>query len=146
MLNSSTLTTIKDIACLPKKNSPAILPLFKVEELIADLPSLTIFDEFVLKACGFYCRASCKRGRGFPSVILNQWNQCSVPSVHVNLSVGTSAVNNTISVVDQASLPSGVNDTHFVMVRKIHCNNNRVLWSQFEFFLNEFPPNSVNRD
>ena len=112
--------------------------MFQVEELIADLPSLTIFDEFVLKACGFYCQASCKRGRGFPSVILNQWKSCaSVHAVHVilpsatdvngsdtvvDISVGPSGVNNTVSVIDQTLPPSDVNGTQFVMVRKLQRN------------------------
>ena len=50
--------------------------MLQVEELIPDLPSLTIFDKFAVKTCGFYCRASCKRGRGFPSVVLKQWRSC----------------------------------------------------------------------
>ena len=94
-----------------------------------------MFDEFVLKACGFYCQASCKRGRGFPSVILKQWKSCaSVSSVHVilpsatdvngpdtvvDISVGPSGVNNTVSVIDQTLPPSDVNGTQFVMVRKL---------------------------
>ena len=116
--------------------------MIQVEQLISDLPSLTVFDEFVLKACGFYCQASCKRGRGFPSVILNQWKSCSsVPSVHVvlpssddmngppvligiNLSVGPSDVNNTQPVIDlDQSLPSSdVNGTRFVTVRNMQRN------------------------
>ena len=97
-----------------------------------------MFDEFVVKACGFYCQASCKRGRGFPSVILNQWKSCtSVPSVHVvlpssddvndpdtvvDISVGPSGLNNTVSVIDQTLPPSDVNGTQFVMVRKLQRN------------------------
>ena len=114
--------------------------MFQVEELISDLPSLTVFDEFVLKACGFYCQASCKRGRGFPSVLLKQWKSCtSAPAVHVvlpssdgvngppvvidvNLSVGPSDVNNTVAVIDQTSPPSDVNGTKFVMVRNMQRN------------------------
>ena len=111
-----------------------------MERLISDLPSLTIFDEFVLKACGFYCRASCKRGRGFPSVILNQWKSCApITSVHVvvdlppssadvngpsvvvdvDLSVVPPAVNNTVSVIalNQTSPISHVDGTPFVTVR-----------------------------
>ena len=94
----------------------------------------------MLKACGFYCQASCKRGRGFPSVLLKQWKSCtSAPAVHVvlpssddvngppvlidvNLSVGPSGVNNTVAVIDQTSPPSDVNGTQFVMVRNIQHN------------------------
>ena len=130
--------------------------MFQVEELISDLPSLTVFDEFVLKACGFYCQASCKRGRGFPSVILKQWKSCSfVPSVHVvlpssddvngppvmidvNLSVGPSDVNNTQPVidVDQTLPPSDVNGTRFVMVRNIQHN---MYVSMFSSYYRDFP-------
>ena len=94
-----------------------------------------MFDEFVLKACGFYCQVSCERGRGFPSVMLNQWKSCtSVPSVHVilpsatdvngsdtvvDISVESSGVNNTVSVMDQTLPPSDVNGTQFVMARKL---------------------------
>ena len=102
-----------------------ILHFIQVEELIADLPSLTIFDEFALKACGFYCQASCRQGRGFPSVILNQWKLCtSIPSVQVvlppsvNIAIDPpSGINDTQIVTNQTVSPPDVNGTQFVMVR-----------------------------
>ena len=53
-----------------------IFSALQLEELIDNLPSMILFDEFAVKACGFYCRHSCRRSRGFPSVILKEWSLC----------------------------------------------------------------------
>ena len=52
--------------------------MLQLEELIADLPPLSIFDDFVVKACGFFCKESCDSG--FPSVVLDQWRSCLLDS------------------------------------------------------------------
>ena len=46
----------------------------RIERLIGGLPSLRIFDEFAVKACGYYCQPSCSRG--FPSQVLIHWKFC----------------------------------------------------------------------
>ena len=88
--------------------------IFQVEELISNLPSLTVFDEFVLKACGFYCLSQCRYG--FPTLILNQWrNFCIEPPDVVSISF-----NGTVQEF-VFELPSDANSTQYVMVRN-HCS------------------------
>ena len=85
--------------------------------MIADLPSLTVFDEFVVKACGFYCQASCKRGRGFPSVILSNWRSCLRPNINIKIPPPPFTEGPELSI-DRSSFPTDVNSTQFVRVRK----------------------------
>ena len=47
---------------------------FKLEELIAELSPLSVFDEFGLKICGYYCKLQCING--FPSLVLDHWSKC----------------------------------------------------------------------
>ena len=77
--------------------------IFQVEELIADLPPLTVFDEFRLKACGFYCQSQCHYG--FPTLILNRWSSCLSPTV-MNITI-----NDTMDVLEPDA-----NSTQYVMV------------------------------
>ena len=79
-----------------------------MEQLISELPSLNVFDEFALKACGFYCKASCYRGLGFPSVILDQWGFCLSRSSNGSFQ------------------PPNENSTQFVVVRNVRYRLNRV--------------------
>ena len=82
--------------------------MIQVEQLISGLPSLNVFDEFALKACGFYCKVSCYRGLGFASVILDQWGFC--------LSRSSSG----------SFQPPNEKSTQFVMVSNLRYRLNRV--------------------
>ena len=42
--------------------------------ILATVPSLELFDEFNLKACGYYCHHEC--ALGFPTVLLKEYIKC----------------------------------------------------------------------
>ena len=71
--------------------------MLQLEELITDLPSVTIFDEFAARACGMYCKPSCHYGHGFPSVVFREWSSC-------------------LTNLSRKALPYTENSTLFVMV------------------------------
>ena len=60
-----------------------------IEQLIQALPSLSLFDTFMFRACGDYCLKECRYG--FPHLVLNEWSNCLGNEARRNLSVSDSS-------------------------------------------------------
>ena len=58
---NETLEIVKEKAC-------------EIEENVAKIPNLTVFDEFILKLCGGMCWDECSNG--FPLLLFAEWQIC----------------------------------------------------------------------
>ncbi len=58
---NETLEIVKEKAC-------------EIEKNVAKIPSLSVFDEFMLKLCGGMCWEECSDG--FPLLLLAEWQIC----------------------------------------------------------------------
>ena len=60
-----------------------------IEENVAKIPSLSVFDEFMLKLCGGMCLEECNLG--FPLLILTEWEKCQSGDRRYNVLAASSA-------------------------------------------------------